>query len=280
MDRKESDITPAELNRLLKTLHVDLGYDFSDYSVSSLRRRLLYFMASHALPSFAALQERVESSRTLMEELVCELSVTVTELFRDPLYYKALRESVAGRLATYPVIRIWVAGCATGEEAYSLAILLKEEGLLERTVIYATDINPRSVETARRGVYPMAAMQRYTANYLAAGGTGSLSQYYLAKYDHVLLDKSLSENIVFSTHNLVSDMAFNEFQLITCRNVLIYFNPELQNKVLSLFYNCLCSFGFLCLGNRESLLFSNKKPFFEEIDRKERIFMKSGNANH
>jgi chemotaxis protein methyltransferase CheR len=274
---EENSITVEELETLLHTLYVHFGYDFSGYATSSLKRRVLHFMQSNHIESMARLHEKTSQSRLFSEELIRELSVTVTELFRDPPYYKALREKVIRRLATYPFIRIWVAGCATGEEAYSLAVLLREEGLLERALIYATDINPRSVETARRGIYPLSCMQQYTANYQAAGGTASLSEYYLAKYDSVLMDRSLAERIVFSTHNLVSDTVFNEFQLITCRNVLIYFNRDLQNKVLGLFYDSLCNFGFLGLGNRESLLFSDKRQCFEEVSKKERIFMKVAN---
>jgi chemotaxis protein methyltransferase CheR len=276
---EERTITVEEMDNLLNTLYMHFGYDFRGYATSSLRRRVAHFMAANRIDSMSLLNQKTQESRAFSEELIRELSVTVTELFRDPSYYKALREKVIRRLATYPVIRIWVAGCATGEEAYSLAVMLKEEGLLERSIIYATDINPRSVETARRGIYPLSSMQQYTANYLAAGGTHSLSEYYLAKYDSVLLDRSLAERIVFSTHNLVSDTAFNEFQLIACRNVLIYFNQDLQNKVIGLFYGSLCSFGFLCLGNRESLLFSDKKEYFEEVSKRERIFIKSGNSN-
>src|SRR6218665_511217 len=211
----ESSITVEELEKLLDTLYMHFGYDFKGYAASSLKRRVAHFMSANRIDSMARLNERIMESRLFSEDLIRELSVTVTELFRDPFYYKTLREQATGRLATYPVIRVWVAGCATGEEAYSLAILLKEEGLLERTIIYATDINPRSVETARRGIYPLSSMKQYTANYMAAGGTRSLSEYYLAKYDSVLMDRSLAERIVFSTHNLVSDTVFNEFHLIT-----------------------------------------------------------------
>ncbi len=275
----EKDITVAELNDLLNQLHIQSGYDFTGYSTSSVIRRMLRFMAVNQIPSIQALGSKIQNNLGLAEELIRDLSVTVTELFRDPSFYRSLREKVVQRLASYPVIKIWVAGCATGEEAYSLAILMKEEGLLNRCVIYATDINPHSIDVARAGIYPLSSMKLYTANYLESGGSSAFSEYYIAKYNSVLLDKSLREKIIFSTHNLVSDAGFNEFQLITCRNVLIYFAPALQSKVVQLFYDSLCSFGFLCLGNRESLLFSGKKNHFDEINRKERIFMKSEKAH-
>jgi len=195
-------------------------------------------------------------------------------MFRDPSFYKSLREKVLKRLATYPVVKIWLAGCATGEEAYSVAILLKEEGLLERSIIYATDINQKSLQIAKQGVYSLEGMKTYTSNYLNAGGKNSFSEYYKAKYGSALFEKSLSQNILFSPHNLATDKSFNEFQLIICRNVLMYFNQHLQDKVVDLFYESLCPFGFLGLGDKESLLFSGQKEKFEEIDRKEKIYMR------
>jgi chemotaxis protein methyltransferase CheR len=210
----------------------------------------------------------------IFEEFIQEFSVTVTEMFRDPLFYKSLRENVLKRLGTYPFIKVWIAGCATGEEIYSIAILFYEEDLLNRSVIYATDINQKSIQVARDGVYPVEHMKAYTANYQKAGGAAAFSEYYRAKYNSVMFDKSLKQNIVFAPHNLAVDKSFNEFQLIICRNVLIYFNQKLQNKVINLFHESLCPFGFLGLGNKESLLFSDKKKQFEEIDRKEKIFIK------
>jgi chemotaxis protein methyltransferase CheR len=211
----------------------------------------------------------------LLEEFIQEVSVTVTEMFRDPAFYKSLRAKVMKRLATYPFIKIWIAGCATGEEVYSIAILLQEEGLLSRSVIYATDINQKSLQMAKDGVYAVDNMKAYTSNYQKAGGTNSFSEYYKAKYNSVIFDKALKQNIVFAAHNLAVDKSFNEFQLIICRNVLIYFNQQLQNRVVDLFYDSLCPFGFLGLGSKESLLFSDKKKCFEDVDRREKIFMKS-----
>jgi chemotaxis protein methyltransferase CheR len=178
-------------------------------------------------------------------------------------------------LATYPVIKIWIAGCATGEEIYSMAIMLQETQLLDRTILYATDINQRSLQVAKEGIYPLNTMKKYTENYIKAGGSRSFSEYYTAKYQAALFDKALRKNIVFSSHNLATDRSFNEFQLILCRNVLIYFNQALQDKVLNLFYESLCTFGFLALGNKESLLFTSCRKYFEEVVRKERIFMKT-----
>ena len=276
---EEPLLSEAEVSDLLETLHTHFGYDFTSYTVSSVKRRLRRFMSTNRLGSVAELKSKMLSHQNLSAELIRDISVTVTEMFRDPSFYLYLRQVISRRLATYPLIKIWVAGCATGEEAYSLAILLKEEGLLDRCLLYATDINQHSIDAARNGIYPIASMKLYTSNYLASGGKVPFSQYYHAMYGSVLLDASLKERIVFSTHNLVSDSAFNEFQLISCRNVLIYFNPFLQNRVLSLFYESLCSFGFLCLGNKESLLFSDQKRFFEEQNRKERVFMKSENLH-
>jgi chemotaxis protein methyltransferase CheR len=195
-------------------------------------------------------------------------------MFRDPAFYKGLRQKVTKRLATYPFIKIWIAGCATGEEVYSLAILLKEEDLLQRSVIYATDINQKSLQIAKDGIYPLTNMKAYTDNYIKSGGKNSFSEYYKAKYNSVLFDKSLKDNIVFSPHNLTIDRSFNEFQLIICRNVLIYFNQNLQDKVISLFHESLCTLGFLGLGNKESLLFTSKRKCFEDVVKKEKIYMK------
>lgn len=263
-----------ELYKLLDSIRFVYGYDFTDYAEASLRRRIHAFMTRRNIDVLDTLGQQIIKDEKFFEAFIQELSVTVTEMFRDPLFYKSLRERVMKRLATYPFIKVWIAGCATGEEVYSMAILLLEEGLLNRSVIYATDINQNSIQQAREGVYPLKHMKEYTANYQKAGGMKSFSEYYKAKYDSVLFDKSLRQNIVFSPHNLAVDRSFNEFQLIICRNVLIYFNQQLQNKVISLFYESLCTFGILGLGNKESLLFSDKRKCFEELDRKERIYIK------
>jgi len=273
MDKMNFD--NKDLKDLLESIRFVYGYDFTEYSEASIRRRIDHFMNSRKITTLEKIGKMLLQDEKLFEEFIQEVSVTVTEMFRDPSFYKSLRENVLKRLATYPFIKVWIAGCATGEEIYSVAILFQEEGLLHRSVIYSTDINQRSLQIAKDGVYPLENMKAYTDNYQKAGGTKSFSDYYKAKYNSVLFDKSLKQNIVFAPHNLSVDKSFNEFQLIICRNVLIYFNQQLQNKVINLFYESLCPFGFLGLGNKESLLFSDKKKHFDEIDRKEKIFMKN-----
>lgn len=265
----------TEVNRLLERVRVKYGYDFTEYSTASMKRRIAQFMIANKIAGMEQLQAELESNEELLEQFIQGISVTVTEMFRDPSFYRAMREKVIPRLATYPVIKVWLAGCATGEEIYSVAILLKEAGLYNRSVIYATDINQRSLKTAKQGIYPIAKMKDYTSNYIKAGGISDFSSYYKANFESVLMDKSLKKNIVFASHNLTADKRFNEFQLILCRNVLIYFNQELQNKVINLFYDSLCPFGFLALGNKESLLFSEKRSLFEDTDKREKIFMKA-----
>jgi chemotaxis protein methyltransferase CheR len=264
-----------EIDRLLVTIRKHYGYDFSDYSPASFSRRVKLFMDTNHIHETGKLESELVGSESLFESFVQNVSVTVTEMFRDPSFYKAVREKVLPRLATYPDLKIWVAGCATGEEVYSIAILLHEAGLLERSLIYATDLNQKSIRIAREGIFPIDRMKNYTQNYQRSGGKNDFSQYYKANFDAVLIDKKIRKNIVFAPHNLASDRSFNEFQLVLCRNVLIYFNQALQSKVISLFYESLCRFGFLGLGNKESLLFSDKRELFEEVDKKEKLFMKS-----
>ncbi len=269
------NLDSKKFRELLESIQLVYGYDFTDYAEASITRRVTHFMSVRKIESLDELARIVLKDEKIFEELVQEISVTVTEVFRDPSFYKSLRENVTKRLATYPFIKIWIAGCATGEEVYSIAILFKEEELLNRSIIYATDINQKSLQIAKEGVYSIDNMKNYTSNYQKTGGKKSFSEYYKAKYNSVLFDKSLKQNIVFSPHNLAVDKSFNEFQLIICRNVLIYFNQQLQNKAIHLFYESLCPFGFLGLGSKESLLFSDKKKQFEEVDRKEKIFIKS-----
>lgn len=267
-----------EYKTLLESIRFVYGYDFTDYAPSSIKRRIAHFAGNRQISSLAKLGQHIMKDELFFEEFVQELSVTVTEMFRDPQFYLGMREKVLKHLATYPVIKLWIAGCATGEEVYSFAILLKEEGLLERSIIYATDINQKSLQFAKEGIYSVERMKEYTSNYQKAGGKRTFSDYYTSKYDSVLFDKSLRQNIVFAPHNLAVDKSFNEFQLIICRNVLIYFNQQLQGKVIQLFFDSLCTFGYLGLGNKESLLFSEKADCFEDVDRKERIFRKIRNA--
>jgi chemotaxis protein methyltransferase CheR len=263
-----------EFRELLESIRFVYGYDFMDYSEASLKRRIAHFMKGRKIDALDELAKILLKDENIFEEFIQEVSVTVTEMFRDPSFYKGLRDVVMKRLATYPALKIWIAGCATGEEVYSVAILLSECGLLQRSIIYATDINQKSLRIAKEGLYAIANMKAHTENYIKAGGNRSFSEYYKAKYDSVLFDKSLRQNIVFSPHNLTVDRSFNEFQLIICRNVLIYFNQKLQDKVIDLFYESLCVLGFLCLGNKESLLFASQRKKFEETVRKERIYMK------
>jgi chemotaxis protein methyltransferase CheR len=270
-------INNEEIKELMESIRFMYGYDFTEYSVASIKRRLEHFMEEKKISSIRELAKMLLKEEELFELFIQDLTINVTEMFRDPKFYKALREKIIPRLATYPFIKIWIAGCATGEEVYSVAILLKEEKLLKRSIIYATDINQKVLMSAKEGVFHVTDMQKHTANYIKFGGKNSFSDYYMAKYDSALLDKSLKQNVVFSIHNLAVDKSFNEFQLILCRNVLIYFNQSLQNKVIDLFYESLCPFGVLALGNKESLLFSDKKPYFEEIDKSEKIFMKKNN---
>jgi len=269
-----NDRNDTALAGLLESIRLVYGYDFTEYSEGSIGRRIAHFMENRKITGLHDLERVILRDEELFELFVQEVTVTVTEMFRDPDFYKSLREKVRARLATYPLIRVWIAGCATGEEVFSMAILLKEEGLLERTLIYATDINQRCLKKATEGILPIDRMAAYTANYLKSGGKNSFSEYYLAKFDGALMDKTLRQAILFSAHNLTMDQSFNEFQLILCRNVLIYFNQGLQNKVLGLFYESLCPFGILALGNKESLLSSDKGDKYRTIDKKQKIFMK------
>jgi chemotaxis protein methyltransferase CheR len=220
------------------------------------------------------LQDRLLHDPPCMERLLLDLSINVTSMFRDPSFYTAFRTSVVPALRTYPFTRIWCAGCSTGEEVYSLAILLHEEGLYERTRLYATDINERVLHTAREGVFPLAQMQQYTQNYIRGGGTGDFSQYYVAAYDSVRFARSLTENVVFAQHNLAMDRGFNEFNVIVCRNVMIYFDKALQDRVHGLFYESLATFGTLALGHKESIGFTRFADRYEEVDADERIYRK------
>lgn len=267
-------IDSAELKDLLESIRYVYGYDFTEYAEASVIRRITHFMKANKIATTQELGKILLRDENVFARFILEFTVNVTEMFRDPMFYRSLRENVLKRLATYPFIKVWIAGCSTGEEIYSMAILLKEECLLDRTVIYATDINQKALQTAKEGIYRMNLMKSYTSNYQNAGGKSSFSGYYSAKYDSVLIDKSLKQNIVFAIHNLAVDTSFNEFQLILCRNVLIYFNQSLQNKVINLFYDSLSPFGYLALGNKESLLFSDKQKNFTDVDKKEKIYMK------
>lgn len=263
-----------EVNILLNDLLEQYGYDFTDYSFASVKRRLQRVFINDRFPSFAEFRYRVIKDSTYLTYLMEQITVNVTEMFRDPAFFQALRKQVLPVLATYPFIRIWHAGCSTGEEVYSMAILLQEMGLLHKSVIYATDINESVLEKARKGIFPLAFMQQYSQNYLQSGGQHDFSQYYAANYEYAKFSESLSEKIIFAAHNLVTDRSFNEFQLIICRNVLIYFNKELQDKVLHLFSESLEQLGFMALGAKETLRFTTVAPLFKPLALKEKIWRK------
>lgn len=258
------------LNDLLE-LH---GYDFTDYSKASLKRRINRLFTLDRFPSFAEFRYRLKHDPSYVRRFIEQITVPVTEMFRDPGFYKVLREEVLPVLGTYPVIRIWHAGCATGEEVYSMAILLKEANLLHKSLLYATDINPEVLERARAGIFPLTLIKQYTENYINSGGKQDFSSYYSANYDHAKFDGSLSTKMIFSTHNLVSDRSFNEFQLILCRNVLIYFDRQLQTRVFELFTDSLDNLGFLALGSKETLRFSTVAPNYKAVSAKEKIWRK------
>ena len=270
----DPDLERIEVELLLEGIFQRYGFDFRDYAHASIRRRLWKRVEAERLTTISALQARVLHDATALDRLLLDLSVNVTSMFRDPLFYKRFREVVVPSLRTYPFIRIWHAGCSTGEEVYSMAILLHEEGLLERSRIYATDINEVVLRQARDGIFPLNRMQEYTENYIRAGGTSSFSEYYTAKYDGALFDSMLTKNVVFSQHNLVTDQSFSEFNAIFCRNVLIYFDRNLQHRVQKLFYDSLVHFGVLALGSKESLRFSEFEECYERLDPREKIYRK------
>jgi len=250
------------------------GYDFTDYSRASLRRRILRLIDKDRFLSFAEFRYRVRNDKSYFKRFVEEITVNVTEMFRDPLFYKTPREEVLPLLATWPVIRIWHAGCASGEEVYSMAILLHEANLLKKSLLYATDINPSVLEKVRHGIYPISQMKQYSENYILSGGKNDFSSYYTAMYDSAKFDEFLGKRIVLATHNLVSDRSFNEFQLILCRNVMIYFDKPFQDRVLHLFYESLETFGYLALGAKETIRFSSLNNNFRQLENKERIWRK------
>jgi chemotaxis protein methyltransferase CheR len=270
------ELEELEIRLLLEGVFRHYGFDFREYAPASLKRRLERRMLAEGLQTISALQERVLHDAGCMERLLLDLSINVTSMFRDPTFYLAFREKVVPLLRTYPFTRVWVAGCSTGEEVYSLAIMLQEENLYERTRIYATDINQAVLDQARTGVFPLDKMQEYTQNYMRAGGERPFSEYYTAKYGGALFSRSLLDNVVFAQHNLVSDRSFNEFQVILCRNVMIYFDRSLQNKVLELFDESLANFGVLALGHKESLKFTGVEGRYEELDSAEKLFRKVG----
>ena len=268
------DTTELEISLLLEAIYQKYGYDFRQYSKAHINRRIRNRMTRSRLEDVSQIQSKVLRDETFAHELLQDLSITVTEMFRDQDFYKSLRENVIPVLKTYPFIKIWHAGCATGEEAYSMAIILQEEGLYERTTIYATDFNQHALNTAKEGIFSNALMKEYTINYQLSGGKKSFSDYYTSNYDNVIMNQSLKKNIVWANHNLVTDSVFAEVHLVLCRNVLIYFNNSLQNKVQKLFYDSLINGGILCLGAKEGLRFTDFFEKYTELDKKQRIFKK------
>jgi chemotaxis protein methyltransferase CheR len=266
------NISAEELQEILHVIKVNYGYDFGGYSHASIKRRILHCMHKGSINGIYDLKYHLTNDSHFFAWFLQSLTVNVTEMFRDPAFFKELRDKVVDKLAAYPLIKIWHAGCATGEEAYSMAIILFEHGLLDRTKIYATDINPANLEKARKGIMPLTYMKEYTQNYIQAGGRSDFSAYYTARYEHAIMRKDFRESIVFSQHNLVTDQVFNEFQLICCRNVLIYFNKDLQDQVLNLFCNSLAPLTYLALGTKESLLASDIRNKFTTVSSTAKIF--------
>ena len=269
-----NDISDFEITLLFEAVYQKYGYDFRQYSKAHVRRRIMNRLAMSGLEDVSQMQSKVLNDETFASKLLQDLSITVTEMFRDSGFYKSLRENVIPILKTYPFIKIWHAGCATGEEAYSMSIIMQEEGLYDRTTIYATDFNQQALNCAKEGIFSNKIIKEYTANYQLSGGKNSFSSYYTSNHDNVIMNQSLKKNIVWANHNLVSDSVFAEAHLILCRNVLIYFDHNLQNKVQNLFYNSLINGGILCLGSKESLRFTDLHDEYTELDKKHRIFKK------
>jgi chemotaxis protein methyltransferase CheR len=272
MSKRIADINDQETGELLGLVNNSYGYDFTNYARASIQRRINRFIDDAGFESVADLKYHIVRDSSVFEHFLQRITVNVTEMFRDPSFYNIIRKEVLPVIASYPTIKIWHAGCASGEEVFSMAILLCEAGLLKRSKIHATDLNSKNIEKAKKGILPLDVMKDYVTNYIQAGGERDFASYYTARYDHAIIRKDLRENIVFSQHNLVTDQVFNEFQLILCRNVMIYFNRELQNRVINLFHNSLSTFGYLALGIKESLLFSDLKNKFEVVSHQEKIF--------
>jgi chemotaxis protein methyltransferase CheR len=269
-----NSLEDIEIGLLLEGLYRAHGFDFREYSRSSIKRRILELMRTEKLETISAFQDRVLHDAACLDRFLLGLSVHATAMFRDPSFYLTFRKRVVPLLRTYPTVQIWVAGCSTGEEVYSLAILLEEERLYGKCRIYATDISQAVLRKAREGIFPLAAMRDYTANYHKAGGANEFSDYYTAHYDSVIFSAALRNNVVFSEHNLATDGSFNEFQVILCRNVMIYFNKDLQARVHNLLYDSLSMFGVFGLGNKESLKFTPRAAFYEHLNENDKLYRK------
>ena len=261
-----------EFDLILEAIYQKYGYDFRNYAKASLRRRLRYRLSQSNLKTISEMQHKLLNDKGFFDTLLLDLTINVTEMFRDPSFFKALREIVISELKKQPFIKVWHAGCSSGEEIYSTAILLKENGMYESSLIYATDTNEMVLDKAKSGIFPIEKMKDFTVNYRKAGGLASFADYYTARYDNAIMDNSLKKNIVFSNHNLVTDSVFGEMDLIMCRNVLIYFNRELQDRVFRLFMDSLRPGGFLCLGSKETIRFSSFSENFENVIEKERVY--------
>jgi len=268
------DLEQIEINLLLEAIFQRYGYDFRNYAHASIARRVRHFLSKTRSTSISDMIPQLLRDEKFARSVIFEFSIAVTEMFRDPDFYLAVREKVIPYLRTYPYTKIWAAGCATGEEVYSLAILLQEEGLYDRATFFATDFNDDVLEKAREGIYPLKHMRLYTQNYQKAGGTRAFSNYYHAEYESAIMDQSIKGNITFANHNLVTDGVFGEMHLIFCRNVLIYFERPLQNRVLTLCLDSLHHSGFLCLGNKETIEFTAVAERFKTVDEKQRIYQK------
>jgi len=271
---KSNNSENIEISLLLEAIFLRYGYDFRGYAKASIRRRIIQFMKMTKAGSISEMIPRLIHDESFFERMVREFSITVTEMFRDPSMFLSLRQNVMPFLKSYPFVRIWHAGCATGEEAYSLAILMQEEGLDQRGTLFATDFNDNALEKAKEGILELDNARLYAQNYQLSGGKGSFSDYHHARYGAMAINRALKEKITFANHNLVTDQVFSETHLILCRNVMIYFNKALQERVLGLFYESLVHGGFLCLGMKESLLFSKFQDKFKIIDQKNKIFQK------
>ena len=270
----ETELFDLELKVLLEAVYQRYHYDFRDYALASLRRRMRHAMSRFECQTMGALQHRLLHEPETFAQAMQYFTVQVSEMFRDPPYFKVLREHAVPVLRTYPSIKLWVAGCSTGEEVWSLAILLHEEGLLDRAIIYATDINPEALQAAESGAFALDRLAQFSRNYLAAGGTGSLSDYYSSGYGSVVFDRRLKRNIVFADHSLATDTVFSEVHLVSCRNVLIYFQRPLQDRAIGLFHEALVHRGFLGLGSKESLQFGEHAGAFEACARDQRLYRK------
>lgn len=272
--QEQLEIEDIEIDLLMEAIYRKYGYDFRNYGKAHIKRRVTHRRATSGIQSISMMQDKILHDEVFFESLLRDLSINVTEMFRDPDFYAAMRHDVIPILKTYPFVKIWHAGCSTGEEVYSMAILLMEEGLLDRVQIYATDFNQVVIQTAREGIFPIDKIREYTSNYQKAGGKKSFSDYYTASYNSVIMDKNLKKNVVFADHNLVTDSVFAEVNMIICRNVLIYFNKKLQDVVINLFDESLTKGGILCLGSKENLRFSKSFPHFQTINEKQKIYRK------